>query len=62
MATLGALSAADVDQRLDRTPFVHRLVRVEDMVEVGFVVEHAPGIDRPGENVREKLGDIPACR
>src|SRR5580765_5789269 len=59
---ISGLCGAHAHERLDRPPLVHRLVPVDDMIEVGLEVEDATGVDAPGQDVREKLRDVPAGR
>src|SRR5438128_7742110 len=49
-------------ERLDRPALVHRRIGVGDMVEVGLEVEDAAGVDVPGEDFLEELGQVPADR
>jgi hypothetical protein len=41
-------------ERLDRAAFVHGGVRLGDPIEVGLVVEHAPGIDAAFDELKEE--------
>ena len=55
-------AGADPHQALDRAAVVHRLVPVDDVVEVGLEVEHEARVDGAGEDVGEQFGDVPAGR
>src|SRR6266700_7990126 len=52
--------SCDPYERLDRAALVHGGVRLHDAVEVGFEIEHAPGLDTALQDVVEQLGDVAA--
>src|SRR5437879_12521290 len=56
------LLGPDPYERLDRAAFVHRLVGIRDMVEVGLEIKYTPGIDAAIENVVKQLRDVRAHR
>src|SRR2546427_810943 len=56
------LLGPDPYERLDRAPFVHRLVGLRDMVEVGLEIKDAPRIDAAIEDLVKQLRDVGARR
>lgn len=51
------LLGRDTDERLDRPPLVHRLVSLDDMIEVRLEVEDTTRVDLAREDVGEERRD-----
>jgi hypothetical protein len=50
-----SVCGSDSQERLDGTAFVHRVVGLDDAVQVGAAVEQAAGVDAAFEDVIEQL-------